>query len=147
MPGPSADGGRNDAFYTQFLPAETVRFFALVAGVAKKPSEPLPLERLMEQRIELDHVRFWPAIHHRRQYQMALNVAERRELGIPSLVVSAVPPTPLRIMDRDVARLKTGRVNSGGVAFRRNQAAATGQLKSLIKEPSGAPFFSNRSSA
>ena len=147
IPGPSAAGGGNDAFQPQLLAAETMYFFAFVTGVAQKRTKLLSPPSLLKKSRKLHYVRLRAAIDHRSQYQVSSNVAERRELRIPPLPVTTVPPTSLRIVHRDMPRLKTGRVHGGGAAFGFNQAAATGEFKSLIKEPRGAPFFSRRSSA
>jgi hypothetical protein len=124
-----------------------MRLLALVAGVADERAEPLPSPRLLNQSRKLHNVRLRATVHHRRKYQVIANVAERREFRVTPLPVATVPPAALRIVYRDMPRLKTGRVKGDGAAFAFNQAAALGEFKSLIKEPSGAPFFSRRSSA
>ena len=147
IPGPSAAGGGNDAFQPQLLAAETMYFFAFVTGIAQKRSKLLSPPCLLKQSLKLYYVRLRSAVHHRRQYQVTPNVAKCRKLRVTPLVMTPMPPAPLRIMHRDVTGLKTGRIHGGSTAFRCNQAAATGESKSLIKEPRGAPFFSSRSSA
>ena len=139
-----AHGRREDAPHAEFLAAEHMRAFALVAGVAEDGPKRVPLERLREHLGKLDDVRPRTPINMTAQDDVAFHVAEGRQFRETALPVAAVAPAALRVVPRDVPRLHAGGVDGCGAALRADQAAALGEANTLVKEPGSAPFFRRR---
>ena len=147
LTGPAAHRRREDALDAKFLAAEDVRAFALVTGVAEDGPKPVPRERLLHDLRELHDVGLRPPVHEPTEDDVTLHVAEGGEFRETALPVAAMAPAATGVVAGDVARLHAGGVYRRGVALLADQAAATGELHALIKEPGSAPFFRRRFSA
>ena len=143
----AAHGRREDALDAELLAAEDVRSFALVARVAQDCLHAMSRERLSHEFRELDDVGLRSAVDVTAQDEVALHIADGRELRETALVVPAVMPAPTGVVAGYVACLHAGRIDRRGLVRRGYQAAALREPNRLVKESSRAPFFRRRRSA
>ena len=127
--------------------AETVRGFAVVAGVAQERGKPLASVGVPDGGRKLAVVRFGTPVHHQAQDQVAVGVAEGRKLGITGLVVGAVAAATPGEVVRDVMRFQPGRIDGGQAAGGRDQAEVPRLVERGVEEPRKVVFFSSRRSA
>ena len=82
----AAPGGRgDDACNFELFAAVDVDGFAFVTGIGQERLEAVAREPLVDRALELRVVALGPAVHDRREDQVALGVAERGKLGIAVL--------------------------------------------------------------
>ena len=143
----SAMRGGEDALDAQLVPAQRVGLFALVPGIPQERREGVAFERLPDQHGKLDDVALGAAVHDGPGHEVALDVADGRELRETPLIVPLVPPTGPGVMHRHVPRLHPGGVDGGGRTVVADYLELAGEVNGRIQEAVRAPFFSRRSSA
>ena len=105
-PGAAPRGRGDDACHVELFAAVDVRGLALVAGVGQERLEAVARQTLVDCALELRVVELGPAVHDRREYQVARGVAERGKLGIAVLEVPRVTSASAGVVDRNAAALE-----------------------------------------
>lgn len=120
---------------------------SVVSGVGQQHLEGMPSIGLQSRPMELQVVRLGATINHHAQEEVTVDVADGRELGITSLVVTLVTFAAAGVVAGDVPRLQACGVDSDPRAALADQSGSSGEINGRIKQSASAPFFSRRPSA
>jgi len=137
---------RNDrTAYAQLLSAQPMIGLAVVARIGREAGQAHVADRLPHRRSKLRAVIAGAGNHNSACNQVALRVADDRQLG-PAAAAKPLVSLAIHEVGADVMGLQAGRVD-GTLGLGGDQAALGCPLEEDMREPVESPFFISRPSA